>query len=230
MNATVTRCDRAQDTKPSAAIAVAVFCADRDLRERLLALLHADASLNVVGVSGQASELRQLIDRARPAVVLADQPPPQWPVGRQRHAPDPAALVVLSDNDDAEEWVDALAAGAQAVLPRTSGAADIINAVKLAASGYFVLPPDAVSQLRAASALVDRSLDRGEPARVHLTPRELEVLGAMANGASNKAIARRLGISFHTAKFHVAALLAKLDAESRTEAVTKAAQLGLVML
>jgi DNA-binding NarL/FixJ family response regulator len=67
-----------------------------------------------------------------------------------------------------------------------------------------------------------------EPAR--LTPRELEVLAAMADGASNKAIARRLGISFHTAKFHVAAILAKLDADSRTEAVAKAAQSGLVML
>jgi DNA-binding NarL/FixJ family response regulator len=67
-----------------------------------------------------------------------------------------------------------------------------------------------------------------EPAR--LTPRELEVLAAMADGASNKTIARRLGISFHTVKFHVAAILAKLDADSRTEAVAKAAQSGLVML
>jgi DNA-binding NarL/FixJ family response regulator len=50
-----------------------------------------------------------------------------------------------------------------------------------------------------------------------LTRRELEVLAAMADGASNKVIARRLGISFHTVKFHVAAILAKLDAESRTE-------------
>jgi DNA-binding NarL/FixJ family response regulator len=70
----------------------------------------------------------------------------------------------------------------------------------------------------------------GADAGAHLTPRELEVLAAMADGASNKAIARRLGISFHTAKFHVAAILAKLDADSRTEAVTRAAQLGLVML
>jgi DNA-binding CsgD family transcriptional regulator len=63
-----------------------------------------------------------------------------------------------------------------------------------------------------------------------LTPREIEVLAAMADGASNKVIARRLGISFHTAKFHVASILAKLDADSRTEAVALAARLGLVML
>jgi DNA-binding NarL/FixJ family response regulator len=75
------------------------------------------------------------------------------------------------------------------------------------------------------AALTD-ALPSGTP----LTPRELEVLAAMADGASNKLIARRLGISFHTAKFHVAAILAKLDADSRTEAVAKAAHLGLVML
>jgi DNA-binding NarL/FixJ family response regulator len=52
----------------------------------------------------------------------------------------------------------------------------------------------------------------------------------MADGASNKVIARRLGISLHTVKFHVAAILGKLDADSRTEAVARAAHLGLVML
>ena len=66
--------------------------------------------------------------------------------------------------------------------------------------------------------------------RTLLTTRELEVLAALADGASNKAIARRLGISYHTAKFYVAAILTKLNADSRTEAVTRAAQLGLVML
>lgn len=67
-------------------------------------------------------------------------------------------------------------------------------------------------------------------AEAGLTPREIEVLAAMADGASNKMIARRLGISFHTAKFHVASILAKLDADSRTEAVAQGARLGLVML
>ena len=63
-----------------------------------------------------------------------------------------------------------------------------------------------------------------------LSPREGEVFRLLVADLPNKAIARRLGISFHTVKFHVAAILAKLDADSRTEAVTKAAQLGLVML
>ena len=63
-----------------------------------------------------------------------------------------------------------------------------------------------------------------------LTPRELNVLAALADGAPNKMIARRLGISFHTVKFHVASILDKLDADSRTEAVAEAARRGLVML
>jgi len=64
----------------------------------------------------------------------------------------------------------------------------------------------------------------------YLTPRERDVLGLLAEGASNKTIARRVGISVHTAKFHVASLLDKLDATGRTDAVTHAARLGVIDL
>jgi DNA-binding CsgD family transcriptional regulator len=63
-----------------------------------------------------------------------------------------------------------------------------------------------------------------------LTPRELEVLALLAGGASNKMIARRLGISVHTAKFHVGSLIDKLDATGRTDAVAHAARLGVIHL
>jgi DNA-binding CsgD family transcriptional regulator len=65
---------------------------------------------------------------------------------------------------------------------------------------------------------------------VPLTPRELEVLTLLAEGMSNKAIARRLGISVHTAKFHVGALIDKLDAVGRTDAVAQAARRGVIHL
>lgn len=83
----------------------------------------------------------------------------------------------------------------------------------------------------ATVALVSR--DRAavtEHAEIDLTPRERDVLLLLAEGASNKAIARRLGISVHTAKFHVGSLLEKLDASGRTDAVTHAARLGVINL
>lgn len=65
---------------------------------------------------------------------------------------------------------------------------------------------------------------------IELTPRELDVLALMAEGASNKLIARQLGISVHTVKFHVGALLDKLDAFGRTDAVAHAARRGMINL
>lgn len=82
--------------------------------------------------------------------------------------------------------------------------------------------PDAVVIARAAAGA-------GE-ADIALTARELEVLALLAEGASNKLIARRLGISAHTAKYHVASLMEKLDAVSRTDAVAHAARLGVLNL
>ena len=71
---------------------------------------------------------------------------------------------------------------------------------------------------------------RAEPDDIELTPRELDVLALMAEGASNKAIARQLGISVHTAKFHVGSILDKLDATGRTDAVAHAARRGVINL
>ena len=82
-----------------------------------------------------------------------------------------------------------------------------------------------------ADAAVVLPAERPEPgADVPLTPRELEVLALLAEGASNKTIARRLGISVHTAKFHVGSLIDKLDAVGRTDAVAHAARLGVIQL
>ncbi len=80
-------------------------------------------------------------------------------------------------------------------------------------------------------ALVSRDRRGGtEAAGIDLTPRELAVLALLAEGASNKAIARQLGISVHTVKFHVGSLLDKLDATGRTDAVAHAARRGVIDL
>jgi len=78
-------------------------------------------------------------------------------------------------------------------------------------------------------AIVSRER-RNEAPEVELTPRELDVLALMAEGASNKAIAKQLGISVHTAKFHVGSILDKLDATGRTDAVAHAARRGVIHL
>ena len=97
---------------------------------------------------------------------------------------------------------------------------------------------DGVAGLRLATpgetanvAIVSRDLNRTADSHgFDLTPRELDVLALLAEGASNKAIAEQLGISVHTAKFHVASLLEKLDATGRTDAVAHAARRGVIHL
>ena len=89
----------------------------------------------------------------------------------------------------------------------------------------------ATSGEAATVALVSRQAQAPvELADIDLTPRERDVLVLMAEGASNKAIARQLGISVHTAKFHVGSLLDKLDATGRTDAVAHAARIGVINL
>jgi NarL family two-component system response regulator YdfI len=212
-------------------IAVAIFSTDPDLRRSLERMLRADAAIAVVGVADAPSALLRLIDQSRVDAVLADAPPPdQLSDWRLRH--DRTAFVVLLDGSDPEDGIEAFHAGAAAVLPRAAGRYEIVAAIAAVASGLAVAPRGLFASLLDGAANADGDeLPAGDGAGgARLTPRELQVLAAMADGASNKAIARRLEISFHTAKFHVAAILAKLDADSRTEAVTKAAQLGLVML
>ncbi|KJC58711.1 transcriptional regulator [Bradyrhizobium sp. LTSPM299] len=82
-----------------------------------------------------------------------------------------------------------------------------------------------------AAVIISRDRETaGSASDFELTPRELDVLALLAEGASNKMIARRLGISVHTAKFHVGSLLDKLDATGRTDAVAHAARRGVINL
>jgi DNA-binding NarL/FixJ family response regulator len=131
-------------------------------------------------------------------------------------------LTVLAVLADERQTAEALGAGARGVVLRDVGATRLAAAVRAVAEGLMVL--DAVA---AESVLRPRPVP---PAAVeHLTPREQEVLQLLAQGLSNKLIAGRLGISDHTVKFHVNAILGKLGAQSRTEAIAQAARLGLVL-
>ncbi|MCC8957126.1 helix-turn-helix transcriptional regulator [Bradyrhizobium sp. Pear77] len=83
---------------------------------------------------------------------------------------------------------------------------------------------------QATATIVARNRETAGGGDFELTPRELDVLALLAEGASNKMIAQRLGISVHTAKFHVSSLLDKLDATGRTDAVAHAARRGVINL
>ena len=208
---------------------IAIYSADPVLRCSLEQLLRGDPAMTVVGVADDPSALLRLIDRNHVDAVLADSPPrEQLADWRNRHAD--TAFVVLIDGYSDEDSLDALHAGARGILPRSAERFEIAVAVKAVTTRLAVLPRELLPTLLNGGSEADELLDSNDAVRTRLTPRELEVLAAMADGASNKAIARRLGISFHTAKFHVAAILDKLNADSRTEAVMRAAQLGLVML
>ncbi len=206
-------------------VTIAIFSADPVLRGRLEQMLRAE-QVTLVGVANDPLALRQLIEQSRVEVVADAPSRDQLSDWRGRHG----QVVVLLERTDPEDGLEPLHAGAGAILPRSAGRDEIMAAIGAVANGLVVLPREVLAGLIDGAALAEASDNGDAAAAAPLTPRELEVLAAMADGASNKAIARRLDISFHTAKFHVAAILAKLDADSRTEAVTRAAQLGLVML
>ena len=113
--------------------------------------------------------------------------------------------------------------GCRAVLSRQADEEQLAAALVAVAGGLAVFSPSLVESLQSTPNPGDVTLG-------DLTPRESEVLALLAEGLTNKAIAQRLTISEHTVKFHVNAILGKLDAQSRTDAVVRATRLGLIAL
>jgi NarL family two-component system response regulator YdfI len=136
-----------------------------------------------------------------------------------------AAVVVLVDQSAPVWAAQALQAGIRGVLTGEAGAQRLALAVEAAASGLVVLDPGEVRAERSSSAR-PVTLELSEP----LTARERQVLQMLAGGLGNKEIASRLKISEHTAKFHVASILGKFGASSRTEAVAIGLRRGLILL
>jgi DNA-binding NarL/FixJ family response regulator len=132
----------------------------------------------------------------------------------------PVVAVLWSD----EQAGEALAAGARAVLLRDRVEDRLLPAVTAAAAGLVALDEGLAESVLRPRPTPAPAL--AEP----LTPREVEVVQLLAEGLTNRRIGERLGISEHTAKFHVNAILGKLGAQSRSEAVAQAARLGLVLL
>ncbi len=133
-----------------------------------------------------------------------------------------ASAIALSSQPEVTAAL--LAAGANAVLERSVSTSMLISALVGVQAGLRVVEPSLLVLPASDAARIPRP-----PAGAReLTPRELEVLGHLAGGLSNKRIGVALGISSHTAKFHIGAILTKLDATTRTQAVVRAVQWGLV--
>ena len=124
--------------------------------------------------------------------------------------------VILGDRPAGESAADNIVA----VLPSAAGDALVGAALRLAAAGYRIAPAGSLPPTGKAPPT----------GAIVLTQREKQVVALLAEGASNKLIARRLGISVHTAKFHVAAILQKLGAVNRTDAIASAMREGLILV
>jgi NarL family two-component system response regulator YdfI len=172
---------------------------------------------------GVASQLSTLVEQHQPNVIVLAEAPSR--VARAfetlRDLPHaPPIMLLLTEPGGA--WTPQIRrAGVRAVMPVDAPAAELTAALRAVSQGLIVLHPDAV---RAAAPV--SSLEAHAPGA--LTSRELEIVDMMTEGLSNQMIARRLGISRHTVKFHVASILGKLQASSRTEAVVTAVRRGLV--
>ncbi len=204
-------------------IRVLLVAEDPLVRGGLHALAASQPTLDVVAqVSPEESPLA-IAARDPEVIVWESGPDPRATLARlpPRDSEAPPSILLLPDGRFAQE---AIAAGARGLLAREVSASALATAIGAVAKGLFVT--DAVWE-PGSSSLGNRP--RGGQAE-ELTARELEVLQLLAEGLSNKLIAHRLGISDHTAKFHVNAILAKFGAQTRTDAVVRAARAGLLIL
>jgi len=187
--------------------------------------------VEVAASSSAVEALSEVLADAAPDVVLIDTSGEPFQDALDSMAASGLAadlsVVLLSDSLPPGGSAAALRAGVRAVLPSDITPEQLVSALQAAAGGLLVLHPSQVNEALPAGAAPSPELhELAEP----LTRREVEVLQMLAAGLSNKEIAARLKISEHTAKFHVASILGKLGAASRTEAVSLGIRRGLVLL
>jgi len=219
------------------------------VREGLRAVLETQPDFEVVGTPEQAAsgdEALQLAMELQPDILLLDL---EMPVMdgvetirrlRQQLRLEPGRgdgirprIIVFTAFDNDERIIAALAAGANGYLLKGAPREDIFSAIRITMQGGSLLQPVVASKLLrhvGQQTLSASSASQQSASYETLTERELEVLGLLAQGMPNKEIAAHLTISERTAKFHVSSIMGKLGATNRTEAVSLAAQRGLISL
>jgi len=200
------------------------------VRQGLRFLLEQEDGIEVVGECADGASALQAVRSLAPTVVLLDLFMPGdngLDVLTQIKAEHPAIEVLMLTSSNADEHLlAAVRAGALAYLPKTAGVDQVVASVRAAARGESLLEPRMAARLVREvreGALRRRPLDP-------LSPREVEVLGVLARGRSNREIARALAISEETVKAHVSSILAKLQLADRTQAAIFGLQQRLVPL
>lgn len=218
---------------------ILVIAADALARAGIAAILAAEDQVTVVGQAGPNDDLGQIAAIYRPNVALwdagwfaPDEPDPAE--NRLVQTMDEAGVPVLAIAGDADTAMSLWDRGVHGVLDRSAHGGQISAAAQAILQGLRVHAPSLVptrAYVLAPALVSEQARSVVEPALIEaLTPRELDVLRLMANGLPNKLIARELAISENTVKFHVNAILSKLDAQSRTEAVVRATRMGVLLL
>ncbi len=193
------------------------------VRDGLVAMLGTQPDFAVVGEASNGVEVIQKAQALRPDVILLDLEMPEMDgveTLRQLRAACPnIQAIVFTAFDTDERIVGAVQAGAKGYLLKGVPRNEIFNAIRVVSQGGSLLQPVVASKLL-------QHISNPET----LTDREADVLQLLAQGKTNKEIAAALVITERTVKFHISSILSKLGAGNRTEAVTIAAQRGLVKL
>lgn len=195
------------------------------VRTGLAAMLETQADFVVVGEAGDGAEAVHQIEALVPDVVLMDLEMPGTDglaaLADLARRELPARVIVFTVFDTDDRILRAVQAGAQGYLLKGAPREEVYQAIRVVYAGGSLLQPIVASRLLGQVSAKGGSVES-------LTPREREVLEQLAKGQQNKEIAETLFISERTAKFHVSALMRKLGAGNRTEAVAIAAQKGLI--
>ncbi len=200
------------------------------VRDGLLAMLSTQADFEVIGEAATGKEAVTRTLELRPDVILLDLEMPELDgvlalEEIRRQMPD-AQVIVLTAFDTDERILSALKSGARGYLLKGVPRQDIFQAVRTVSRGGSLLQPVVTSRLLEHI----RGESTVQPLIDPLTAREREILLLVARGQSNKQIAAASAITERTVKFHVSAILRKLDASNRAEAVQKALTAGLIVL